>query len=187
MISTFIGNMFFSCLVASPFYIIIRILLRIRNHSFNWLRELWSFAFFIFAVAILSQTILPSSGFHLHIERYRSVNLIPFQTINNYLGELGGPLHTIAFYNLLGNIVLFIPFGFFIPSIWKSFNSWWKMFIVAISLPVFIEGTQYFIGRSVDIDDIILNSFSILIGYGIFMLIVLFVVKTSYYRAEKVK
>ena len=115
---------------------------------------------------------------------HQIVNLEPFRTINNYIWELGGPVHTIALYNLLGNILLFIPFGFFIPSIWRKCHSWWKMLLIALFVPLFIETTQYFIGRSVDIDDVILNMFAIIIGYILYMMIV-FSYKMPSYKVEK--
>jgi glycopeptide antibiotics resistance protein len=46
------------------------------------------------------------------------------------------------------------------------------MCIVALMIPVFIEGTQYFIGRSVDIDDVILNAWAIIFGYWIWKICV---------------
>jgi glycopeptide antibiotics resistance protein len=171
------------CLLLSPIYFVIRGI-SLRNKAFYLWKELWNFSFFLFTVAILSQTIIPSRDFFSDFETYQKLNLVPFQTINIYIGELGGPIHTIALYNLLGNILLFIPFGFFIPSIWIRCNSWGKMLLIALFVPFFIETTQYFIGRSVDVDDVILNTLAIIIGY-ILYIIFSFVLKTPYYKAEK--
>ena len=77
----------------------------------------------------------------------------------------------IAFYNLAGNVVLFIPFGFFIPLLWKRFRSIGTMLLLSFCIPLFIEGTQYFIGRSSDIDDVLLNAIAIFLGYGFYLLV----------------
>ena len=100
------------------------------------------------------------------------------------MGQLDGPIHTIALYNLVGNIVLFIPFGFFIPSIWRKCNTMWKMLLIALLVPLFIEATQYFIGRSVDVDDVILNTIAAIIGYILFLIFAV-ISKMSYYKLEK--
>ncbi len=100
-----------------------------------------------------------------------SSNFIPFATIHNYIEQLQGPIARIAFYNLAGNIVLFIPFGFFIPLLWHRFRSIGTMLLISFCIPLFIEGTQYFIGRSSDIDDVLLNAIAIFFGYGVYLLV----------------
>ena len=43
--------------------------------------------------------------------------------------------------------------------------------IVIMVTTVLIEVIQYFIGRSADIDDIIMNLFGGILGYGLFLMI----------------
>ncbi len=159
--------MFGYCILLSPIYFLVRSIIIKRSH-FHFLRELWYFSFFLYSVCIFSQTILPSREFLLGYESVGRSNFTPFETIQFYVNRLGGPMHTIAVYNLVGNILLFIPFGFYIPSIWRKLQSLWKMVVVSFVIPLFIETTQYFIGRSIDVDDVILNTFAILIGYSLF-------------------
>ena len=102
----------------------------------------------------------------------------------HYVNLLGSPMHTVAVYNLVGNIVLFVPFGFYIPVIWRKLQSLWKMMIVSIIIPVFIETTQYFIGRSIDVDDVILNTLAIIIGYFIYR-VGNWLLKITAYKKEK--
>ena len=160
--------MFFYCLLFSPIYFVARFLIVKRSHFHLW-KELLYYSFFLYSVSIFSQTILPSREFLLGYESAvgRS-NFTPFQTITLYVNQLGGPMHSVAVFNLVGNIVLFVPFGFYIPAIWKTLQSLWKMLIVSIIIPIFIEGTQYFIGRSIDVDDVFLNTIAILVGYCLF-------------------
>ena len=132
------------------------------------------FLFFLYCVSIFSQTIIPKltvidRNINLYFERsYVSSNFVPFETISLYMNQLQGPFAEIAFYNLAGNIILFVPFGVFIPFLWRKMSSPLTMLVVALCIPLFIEGTQYFIGRSVDVDDVILNMTAIYVGYLMF-------------------
>lgn len=166
MISAFLQSMLLYCLILSPVYFALR-LSYMGKRKARPIRELTMYAFFLYCVCIFSQTIIPN--FYTlddlrGAERYVQYNLMPFETIRLYANQLNGPLAHIAFYNLAGNILLFVPFGFFIPLIWSKMRTNVGMAILALAIPIFIEGTQYFIGRSVDIDDVLLNAFAIVIG-----------------------
>ena len=173
MIHSFLLSMIAYCTVSFPIYCILR-MFYMKNKTRNVGRELVMLVFFFYSVSIFSQTIIPnfqfSNGqiiFDTSTAFVRS-NFTPLQTIMLYYDQLNGPLANIAFYNLAGNIVLFIPFGFLIPLLWKKFRGWRIMHIVAFIIPLFIEGTQYFIGRSIDVDDVLLNAIAIVIGFMLF-------------------
>lgn len=83
------------------------------------------------------------------------VNFVPFRTIKSYLKYAP---HTDAIWvNIAGNIVMFIPWGAGLPLLWKKYRSFIRMTIMSLVLPLLIEFFQLFIGRSVDVDDVILN------------------------------
>ncbi|MEG0470958.1 MAG: VanZ family protein [Solibacillus sp.] len=130
--------------------------------------------FFLYCVSIFSQTIIPDFYFmngtivFNTTSPYMRSNFTLFQTIHLYYDQLSGPIAMIAFYNLAGNIILFIPFGFFIPLLFKRFRGWVKMHIVAFSIPLFIEFTQHYIGRSIDVDDVLLNAIAIIMGFALY-------------------
>jgi glycopeptide antibiotics resistance protein len=74
-----------------------------------------------------------------------------------------------------GNILMFVPLGAYIPLIIKKFGSFSRTVILAILASFMIETTQGIISliiqygyRSVDIDDIILNTIGASIGYMFF-------------------
>ena len=173
MIHSYLLSMIGYCILSFPFYIFSR-RLYLRNKKKDMFRELAMLVFFLYCVSIFSQTIIPNfyiSNGQIVLDTstaYVRSNFTPLQTILLYYDQLNGPLANIAFYNLAGNIVLFIPFGFFIPWLWKKLRGWRKMHIVAFSIPLFIEGTQYFIGRSIDVDDVLLNAIAIVIGFVLF-------------------
>lgn len=65
---------------------------------------------------------------------------------------------------LAGNLLMFIPMGFFIPLVTNKVD-FKKILKVAVVIPIIIEVIQPIVGRSFDIDDIILNFAGIMMGY----------------------
>lgn len=71
-----------------------------------------------------------------------------------------------AQFNLLGNIVPFIPFGFLLLKAYRKINSFWKVFSIGLVVDLFIEVFQYISKMdSFDFEDIILNISGIVLGY----------------------
>ena len=67
---------------------------------------------------------------------------------------------------LIGNIIMFMPFGFFLPFIVKKISKK-TAFIISLATPIVVEFLQLFIGRSFDVDDLICNFLGITIGFVI--------------------
>ena len=67
---------------------------------------------------------------------------------------------------LVYNFLMFVPFGFFLPFVSEKNNnrSIWK---VAVIVPIIVEVIQPVVGRSFDVDDLILNFAGIIVGYFI--------------------
>lgn len=65
------------------------------------------------------------------------------------------------------NILLFVPFGFFIGSLWKKSGNLATVLVYSILFSLFIECFQLFDNRVTDINDIITNSTGAIIGYFI--------------------
>lgn len=92
-----------------------------------------------------------------------SNNFTPFKEIMRY--------HTtsVLFYrNVIGNIALFIPFGFMITDMIKEKAGKSNILItslITLLTSTTIEVIQMFIGRSFDIDDILLNFIGGLLGF----------------------
>ena len=88
------------------------------------------------------------------------VNLVP-SVIKCLAGELslGSWVKTMLIYNIL----MFVPFGFFLPLTTKI-KSFRKMIWVAVLTPVCVEVLQLVFGRSFDVDDLICNFIGILAG-----------------------
>lgn len=101
------------------------------------------------------------------------VNLRPLKTIRAYLYVLQNReepyLLRIAAFNLFGNVVLFIPYGLFLPVLCNRLRSFWKVMLLGALTIVCVELLQIATLRgSCDIDDLILNMLGILMGYIVF-------------------
>lgn len=67
--------------------------------------------------------------------------------------------------NILGNILMFIPYGF-IGWLFPKYNGLKTLLIYFLSFLIVIEALQYFTRLGIfDIDDIILNTFGVVIGF----------------------
>ena len=96
-------------------------------------------------------------------------NPVPFRTIRSYFSGTAAQNFnfTTRVINLLGNIVVLIPFGFLLPFAFPKADKWKYAFLWGSALIVFVEVTQFFIGRAADIDDWLLNILGVLLGYAI--------------------
>lgn len=94
---------------------------------------------------------------------YHGMNLKPFTEITRY--KFGTRLFNI---NVFGNILIFIPFGLFIASYLKS-KKVFSVFFVSLITSSFVELVQLRVGRSFDIDDIILNVLGSVLGYLLYV------------------
>ena len=92
------------------------------------------------------------------------LRFIPFETIRQQLSTISTDESRTQ---LLGNTLLFLPWGFFLPLLWKRFRSFFPVAGMCLGLTCFIEFTQLFIGRTVDVDDLILNFAGSMVGAGL--------------------
>ena len=93
---------------------------------------------------------------------YGTSNFVPFKEITRY--SIGSKLF---FKNVVGNVLMFTPLGFFISYYLQS-KRLYLPFFLTILLSGVIEFTQSRIGRTFDIDDIILNVVGGIIGYNLY-------------------
>jgi glycopeptide antibiotics resistance protein len=89
-------------------------------------------------------------------------NLVPFREILRY--KIGSRLFIK---NVIGNVVMFIPYGIF-ASLYAKLDKPFHAFCLVFFASVTVETTQLMIGRVFDIDDIILNVIGGMLGYFIY-------------------
>lgn len=111
--------------------------------------ELLFLAYLVLLFQLVTSQDLPGGG----------TNLMPFKEILRY--EVGSK----AFYKqVFGNILLFIPLGYFATSYCKI-KGLGTITLVSLLSSLTIEVTQHYIGRTFDIDDIILNVVGGIVGF----------------------
>ena len=92
-------------------------------------------------------------------------NYVPFKEMFRY--AIGSRMF---FKNVIGNMIMFLPFGFFVAYFLKL-NKARYILLLSTLVSVTIEIIQKSIGRVFDVDDIILNIIGGLFGFLIFKLI----------------
>lgn len=108
-----------------------------------------------------------------HVSRH--INLVPFHTIRLFAHQLVDPVFPDmvrrATINLAGNVILFVPLGYFLPVTWKSMRRFYRTVLTVATVIIMVELLQLLIQvGSCDIDDVMLNTVGAAAGYGIFRL-----------------
>lgn len=94
------------------------------------------------------------------------LNLIPFVNLFDYDSKRDMLL------NIIGNCAMFIPTGIVTPILYKHLDSFQKTVLTGFLISLAIEIIQLpFAVRASDIDDLILNTLGVAIGYGIYALV----------------
>ncbi|MDD6798919.1 MAG: VanZ family protein [Firmicutes bacterium] len=153
-------------LSAAPFYVVVRSLyVKRKRMPLRLPRELVMFAFAMYCAGLASATVLPTEGVRFSLELLQPY---PFHTILKTFRELARGRYALFTDNFVGNIVVFMPLGVFIPALWKL--SFAKTVLCGFFSSLFIEISQLFIHRHSDIDDLILNTFGAAAGYALWKL-----------------
>ena len=111
-------------------------------------------------MVVVSESMLDNYNY------WNSINLIPFKTMMEYVtAVIDGSMRGHAIRNLLGNVFLFFPMGFYLPFFVKKTA---KIEIYSIIMAVVIIVVEIIqlatMSGSLDIDDFILNFAGSLIG-----------------------
>lgn len=145
-----------SCIVL----IIIRIAYLYKNkQKFIVSKEIMTLVFVMYILCMFQ--IVTSED----VSSVHGVNVTLFRELTRY--QIG----TNLFYrNIIGNIIMFIPFGFF-TSYYLRLSKKSFIFFLTLIVSITIECIQLRIGRAFDVDDIILNMVGALIGYYIYRIV----------------
>lgn len=136
------------------------------------LREAVMAFFVLFMTGLMIFTLegdwnAPSAMLASAIDRIATMDRIwlnPFNSIVNFFHSTSLEQFLI---NIVGNIVMFVPWGFCLPFLWRRFRSLPAMILMCLALTLFIETTQLFIDRYVETDDVILNFIGGMSGAGL--------------------
>ena len=129
-----------------------------NNHKFCFYKELFMLIFILYVMCLFEVVTLQDNNYCLS-------NFIPFKEIFRY--EIGSRLFVR---NIVGNILLFLPYGYFASDYLKCKKVKLPCFLTFI-VSLTIELVQFKIGRTFDIDDVILNTLGGLLGYYLYRII----------------
>jgi glycopeptide antibiotics resistance protein len=131
--------------------------IKLNNIKVEWYREIIKLLFIIYVVSLFYTVTFQDVA-------WSTSNFIPFREIFRY--EF---LSKKFIKNIVGNLIMFLPYGLFITYFLKTKNI--KIILVLTLIVSFtIETTQLFIGRVFDIDDVLLNVIGSLLGFYLYNL-----------------
>lgn len=116
-------------------------------------RELFGLSFIIYILCLFQVVTFQDNV------SWSTNNFIPFKEMFRY--NIGSRLFVK---NVLGNALMFLPYGFFISYYLKNKKPWLTLILTVIA-SFSIELVQMVIGRVFDIDDIMLNLLGGYLGY----------------------
>ena len=166
-----------STLLVGVIYAVYRCV-RIKNHgnTVSWGTEIMRWLFVCYLTGLINLILVPANlwmciwanvfvGYsHSEIVFFSGdFNLVP-TVIKLITGEL--TIGRWVLKMLVYNFLMFVPFGFFLPFVSEKINnrSIWK---IAVIVPIVVEVIQPVVGRSFDVDDLVLNFAGIIVGYFI--------------------
>lgn len=119
-------------------------------------KELLGLSFVIYALCLFQVVTFQDNV------TWATNNFIPFKEMLRY--NIGSRLFVK---NVLGNMLMFLPYGFFVSFYLKNKKPWLTL-ILSLIASFSIELVQMVIGRVFDIDDILLNLVGGYLGYLVY-------------------
>ncbi|MGI6560695.1 MAG: VanZ family protein [Saccharofermentanales bacterium] len=107
-----------------------------------------------------------TSNHHGLFEKPSNFNLIPFTTIKLFFVSFSANKNLSSLYNLLGNVLIFVPFGIFVSLLWSNKKSFVITFLTGSFVILLIELIQLItVWGILDIDDYLLNILGVILGW----------------------
>lgn len=127
----------------------------LNREKFCFYKELFMLLFILYVMCLFEVVTIQDDNYGLS-------NFIPFREIFRY--RIGSRLFIK---NIIGNILLFLPYGYFASDYLKVKKPFW-IFLLTMIVSLTIEIVQLNIGRTFDVDDIILNTLGGGVGFFIY-------------------
>ena len=141
-------------IVLLPIMLILRYTI-FKQYSFKKVSLVFVYA--VYLSAVFTAVGIPTiNGLIINIE----FNWVPFVDIVN------SPVEYIK--NTVLNILLFVPLGFLLPTVWNEYRSSKKTLITGLGISLIIEILQIFTFRLTDVDDLITNTVGTILGYYLY-------------------
>ena len=133
-------------------------------------RQKLGWVLFLMYLCLLAYFMFFSESFgRTDTDRGYAYNLVPLKEITRYFRyyrTLGMPLFLI---NIVGNMVAFMPFGFFLPIISRRSRKWYNTVSFGLIFSLILETLQLiFKVGSFDVDDMLLNTVGAGLGFLVY-------------------
>lgn len=127
--------------------------------------------FIVYMILLLYMLFFAEQFGRQNSDRIYSYNLVPFQEIKRFIGMWKHEWYRPAvILNLVGNVAVFMPFGYFTATLYQSGKHWYTSILYTFLLSLSIETVQLiFRVGSFDVDDIILNVTGGFLGFLVFV------------------
>ena len=116
----------------------------------------------------------------ISLEDFAALTFMPGDYARNlrFFALFDGDLSVLRDEELVGNIVLFVPYGALLAASFRKLR-WWTVDLIGLGTTTLIELVQPYLERSCDPDDIIANTLGAVIGCAIAKLVLLLCRKRS--------
>ena len=153
-------------------WLLVRISIWKRQNSIDWKRETVLLLMYLNLAVIIRFVFFPRDLVDDHVQPLifeaaavfpLRINFIPLVHLFDYdnIRDL--------IWNVVGNTVMFIPSGIVLPIIYRQLNSFCKAVAAGALISLCTEILQLpFPSRASDIDDLILNTLGVAVGYGVY-------------------
>ena len=151
--------------VYTAIYLLVRAAVSLRNKKIDWKRERLHVLMYINLIVIIYFTFSPLLLDLNEVFNFR-INLIPFVYLLDYDNRAD------MIFNVFGNIMMFVPTGIVLPVLYKRLDNFFKVAGTGLLISLAIEILQLpFADRTSDVDDLILNTLGVVIGYVLFVIV----------------
>ena len=117
----------------------------------GWTRYVLSGLFVLYLCEMFDVVGIPAAQY---IRWEPNISLIPFSDETHWLGV-----------QRVLNAVMFAPFGFLLPVLWRGCRKWSVTTLAGFLLSLTIEILQMFCFRATDVDDLLMNTLGAFLGY----------------------
>ena len=162
-------------LLFTAVWVICRIVVWIRQGHIDWKREAVLLLMYVNLAVILRFTFFPKTRVNGRVQPLLfdaaaafpfRVNMIPFVNLFDYDNMRS------LLWNVVGNTAMLIPSGIILPIVYRKLDSFWKVAAAGALISLCIEIIQLpFSSRASDVDDLLLNTFGVMIGYGVYSIV----------------
>ncbi|MGE7185701.1 VanZ family protein [Peribacillus sp. NPDC006672] len=144
-----------------------------KEKQFSLKHFLWVYVFLFYLTLVY---MITGTGSIWSIGNYET--LFRMSEINLHLFDSEGMTTYIL------NIILFVPLGFLLPTIWSLFRSLKKVACTGLFFSLAIELSQLLNSRITDIDDLLMNTLGAVVGYLIYRVLFVMVLKRGEIKTD---